>query len=105
MRPAELAAIALAAVMAFGGAAGGASATALYHTGLRALADGDCQAARRNFDEFFLQNPGYVRPRPHPFYFDVLRAVEACQGTLSVSGIGQDSGQPPPLPEEPPPLE
>lgn len=106
MRPADALAAALLAVIGFGGAPGAAATGSdLYHAGLKALAEGDCEAARRNFDAFFAQNPGYVRPRPHTFYLDVLRAVGACGGTFSVSGIGQDGGQPPPLPGEPPPVE
>jgi hypothetical protein len=102
MRP--LKALALALLVGLGGTAAGADATALYHAGLRALTDGDCEAARRHFDAFFAQNPGYVEP-PRPFYIDVLRAVDACRGTFAVSGVGQNSGELPPLPGDPPPVE
>jgi hypothetical protein len=105
MRPAEaLSLVALLAAIGAGGAATAANSTGLYHAGVRALQDGECEAARRQFDAFFAENPGYVKP-PHPFYFDVLRAVEACRATLSISGVGQDTGALPPLPEEPPPVE
>lgn len=105
MRPAEaLSLMALLAAVVAGGTATAVTSVALYHAGLRALQDGACEAADQQFDAFFAENPGYVRP-PHPFYFDVLRAVEACRGTLTISGVGQDGGARPPLPEEPPPIE
>jgi hypothetical protein len=104
MRTVRALALALLVGIAVGARATGAETAALYHAGLRALQDGDCEAARQQFDAFFARNPGYVKP-PHPFYFDVLRAVEACRGTLSVRGVGQASGELPPLPGDPPPVE
>jgi hypothetical protein len=104
MRQVKVLALALLVGIGLAGTATGADATALYHAGLRALHDQDCEAARQHFDAFFAENPGYVKP-PHPFYFDVLRAVEACRGTLTVSGVGQDSGKLPPLPGDPPPVD
>ena len=104
MRRVEASALALLLALSHAGAAPGAASTALYHAGVRALQEGDCEAARQKFDAFFAENPGYVKP-PHPFYFDVLRAIEACRGTLTVSGVGQASGKMPPLPGDPPPAE
>jgi hypothetical protein len=105
-RPAS--ALGLALALAFhGGLVAGPDAARRYpnyYAARDAIERGDCREAVRYLNAFLREHP-YVRERYPDFYAEVRYGIGQCSDTVTVRGIGGDSSELDPLPDDPPMVE